>query len=156
MESPFNIVLVRPEIPQNTGNIGRLCVSTDTKLHIVKPTAFSMEDKYIKRAGLDYWFHLDLCIYENWKDFIYRNENAVLYFFSTKGEKIFWDCPYEKNSFLVFGNESSGLPEDFYGIYKDSMYTIPMGGEFHRSFNLANSAAVALFEGLRRFNRNQP
>lgn len=149
----FNIVLVAPEIPQNTGNIGRLCVSTNTRLHLIKPLGFSLDDKYLKRSGMDYWQYLDLQIYESWDEFERRNENAILYFLSTKGEKSFWDCPYEQNCFLVFGSEGKGLDMEFHRKYQSAMYTIPMPGKFHRSFNLANSAAIALFEGLRRMKK---
>jgi tRNA (cytidine/uridine-2'-O-)-methyltransferase len=146
----FNIVLVTPEIPQNTGNIGRLCVSTDTRLHLIKPLGFSLEDKYLKRSGMDYWQKLNVTVYESWEDFIEKNPDAELYFLSTKGTKTFWDCPYEPGCYLVFGCEGSGLPNDLYEKYADRLYTIPMPGKFHRSYNLANSASVALFEGLRR------
>ena len=107
---PFNIVLVAPEIPQNTGTIGRLCVSTETRLHLVRPLGFSLEDKYVKRAGMDYWPHLDLTIYENWEEFLKKNPEANLLFISTKGETCFWDAQYRPGDYLVFGRESSGLP----------------------------------------------
>jgi tRNA (cytidine/uridine-2'-O-)-methyltransferase len=148
----FNVVLVAPEIPQNTGNIGRLCVSTNTRLHLIKPLGFSLEDKYLKRAGMDYWPQLKPDIYDCWDDFLAANPNAELLFFSTKTEKIFWDCQYPQNAYLVFGNEGHGLPLDFYEKYRDRMYTIPMCGDFCRSFNLANSVAISLFEGLRQQN----
>ncbi|MFA7231551.1 MAG: TrmH family RNA methyltransferase, partial [Victivallaceae bacterium] len=96
----FNLVLVHPEIPQNTGNIGRLCVSTNTRLHLIKPLGFSLEDKYLKRSGMDYWQYLELTIYEDWEDFLSRNQNPTMYFFSTKGSNGFWDCPYEPGCFL--------------------------------------------------------
>ena len=150
-ETIFNVVLVAPEIPQNTGNIGRLCVSTNTRLHLIKPLGFSLDDKYIKRAGMDYWQHLDWHTYENWEQFLTENENAKLYFFTTKIDRVIWDCPYEKDAYLVFGNEGSGLPPEFYKTYKDDMYTIPMTGEFTRSLNLANSVSISLYEGSRRF-----
>jgi tRNA (cytidine/uridine-2'-O-)-methyltransferase len=146
----YNIVLVNPEIPQNSGNIGRLCVSTDTRLHLIEPLGYSLDDKYLKRSGMDYWRHLDVSVYADWNEFLDRNSGADLFFFSTKAEKILWECPYTNNCFLVFGSEGSGLPPEFYDIYRDYMYKLPMNGEFHRSLNLANSAAVALFEGLRR------
>lgn len=146
----YNVVLVHPEIPQNTGNIGRLCVSTNTRLHLIEPLGYSLDDKYLKRSGMDYWKFLDVIVYKDWKEFIEKNPDAEMFFFSTKTDKIFWDCPYPANCFLVFGNEGSGLPPEFYDIYKDRLYTLPMGGKFHRSLNLANSVAVALFEGLRR------
>ncbi|MEA4861977.1 tRNA (cytidine(34)-2'-O)-methyltransferase [bioreactor metagenome] len=146
----FNIVLVAPEIPQNTGNIGRLCVSTDSMLHLIKPLGFSLEDKYLKRSGMDYWPHLNLRIYENWDEFIDVNPDARFCFFSTRGVKSFWDEEFHDGDFLVFGNEGHGLPSEFYDKYWDRLVQIPMPGKFHRSYNLANSAAAALFEALRQ------
>ncbi len=150
----MNVVLVAPEIPQNTGNIGRLCVSTGSKLHLIKPLGFSLEDKYLKRAGMDYWRHVDYNLYENWDEFLVRNPDPVLYFFSTKTDAVFWDCPYQAGCYLVFGNEGSGLPPDFYTRYWDKMFTIPMPGEFFRSLNIANSVGIALYEGIRRTSGN--
>lgn len=150
MKNLFNIVLFAPEIPQNTGNIGRLCVSTQTRLHLIKPLGFDLTDKYIKRSGMDYWQYLDLTVYENWQEFIQHNPEAKLYFFTTKTTKSFWNSSYEPDAFLVFGNEGHGLPEEFYKTYSEQLYTIPMTGEFHRSFNLANSVAIALFEAIRQ------
>jgi tRNA (cytidine/uridine-2'-O-)-methyltransferase len=150
--TPFNIVLISPEIPQNTGNIGRLCVSTNSKLHLIKPLGFTFEDKYMKRAGMDYWQHLDLTVYENWDEFLEKNTNPELYFMTTKSDKNFWECPYNEGAFLVFGNEGHGLPKEFYDSYSNNLYTIPMIGEFSRSLNLANSVSITLYEGLRRFN----
>ena len=146
----FNIVLVAPEIPQNTGNIGRLCVSTDTRLHLIKPLGFSLDDKYLKRSGMDYWQYLDLRIYEDWQEFLAINQPQQLYFLSTHGTKSFWDAKFNDGDFLVFGNEGHGLPPDFYEIYKENLLIIPMTGKFHRSFNLANSVSVTLFEALRQ------
>ena len=146
---PFNIVLVAPEIPQNTGTIGRLCVSTETRLHLVRPLGFSLEDKYVKRAGMDYWPHLDLTIYENWEEFLKKNPEANLLFISTKGETCFWDAQYRPGDYLVFGRESSGLPPEFYDRYRSRLYRIPMNGRFHRSLNLANAASIVLYEALR-------
>ncbi len=149
MPVPFNIVLVAPEIPQNTGTIGRLCVSTDTRLHLVKPLGFSLDDRYVKRAGMDYWPHLDLSVYENWEEFLDRNPGAECLFLSTKGEKCFWDAAYPVGSCLVFGRESSGLPPEFYQRYRERLYQIPMQGKFHRSLNLANAVSIVLYEALR-------
>jgi len=146
----YNVVLVHPQIPQNTGNIGRLCVSTNTRLHLIEPLGYSLDDKYIKRSGMDYWKFLDITIYKDWEEFKEKNPEAEMYFFSTKTTKVFWDCPYQDNCFLVFGSEGEGLPPEFYDIYKERLYTLPMEGKFHRSLNLANSVAIALFEGLRR------
>ena len=146
----FNIVLVKPEIPQNTGNIGRLCVNTDSCLHLIKPLGFFLDDKYLKRAGMDYWKHLELVIYESTDDFFNRNAGSRLYFFSTKGGKKYWDCDFAPGSFLVFGNEGSGFPKDFYEKYMNDTYVIPMSGEHARSMNLANAVAVVLYEGIRK------
>ena len=146
----FNIVLVAPEIPQNTGNIGRICVSTCCRLHLVKPYGFILDDKHLKRAGMDYWPHLDVAEYENWEDFLARNPHAMLSFFSTRGTRSYWEIAYPDNCFLVFGSESHGLPSEFYTRYADNLCTIPMPGEFSRSLNLANSVALAIYEGLRQ------
>ena len=146
----FHIVLVAPEIPQNTGTIGRLCVSTDAALHLVKPLGFSLEDKFLRRAGLDYWEHLAPSVYENWEEFLERNPGANLLFISTKGERCFWDAAYRPGDYLVFGRESSGLPPEFYDRYRDRLYRIPMPGNFHRSLNLANAASIVLYEALRQ------
>ncbi len=149
-EKLFNIVLVHPEIPQNSGNIGRLCVNTDSRLHLIKPLGFSLDDKYLKRAGLDYWKHLDWATYDDMDEFLGTCNPSDIYFFSTKGEKKYWDCPYVKGSYLVFGSETSGFPKNFYRKYTDKLYTIPMPGKHARSMNLANAVSVALYEGLRR------
>lgn len=155
MSKPFfNLVLVRPEIPQNTGGIGRLCVSTECKLHLIKPLGFSLEDKFLKRAGMDYWPHLALDIYEDFADFLDRNPGAVMHFFSTKGARSLWDVDFKTGDCLVFGNESSGFPQEFYDLYRERLVTIPMNGRFHRSLNLANSSAIALYEAIRQ-NRNE-
>ncbi len=150
----FNIVLVHPEIPQNTGGIGRLCVSTECKLHLVKPLGFSLEDKFLKRAGMDYWPHLALEIYENFDDFLNRNPGAPMHFFSTKGTRALWDVEFKTGDYLIFGSESGGFPAEFHERYRDRLATIPMNGAFHRSLNLANSSAIALYEAIRQ-NRNE-
>lgn len=131
-------------------------MSTDTRLHLIEPLGYSLDNKYVKRSGMDYWNHLDYTIYKDWQDFLDQNPDAVLYFLSTKGKKVFWECPFEKESFLVFGSEGSGLPQSFHQKYRDRIYTIPMPGKFHRSFNLANSVAITLFEGMRRDYCSQP
>lgn len=146
----YHIALVAPEIPQNTGNIGRIACCTRCRLHLVRPIAFSFEDRYLRRAGMDYWRHVDCRIHDTWEDLLKEAGGSNLYFFSTKGRKCYWDCPLEKGSWLVFGNEGHGLPEEFYTKYAPNLYTIPMPGRFHRSLNLANSVAVAVYEGLRR------
>lgn len=146
----FNITLFQPEIPQNTGSIGRLCVSTGCKLHLIEPLGFSLEDKYLKRAGMDYWNKLDYTVYPEWERFLEANPNAVLHFFSTHGTTSFYDAEYSIGDYLVFGRESAGLPEEFYEKYSDRMRIIPMPGEFFRSINLANSVSIALYEAMRQ------
>ena len=148
---PFHIVLVAPEIPQNTGTIGRLAVSTDAVLHLVDPLGFSLEDKYLKRAGLDYWQFLDLHRYRDWEEFLgVLEEGARLLFFSTHGEKSCFDEKYLPGDYLVFGRESAGLPQEFYTRYRDSLRVIPMPGEHSRSLNLANAVSIVLYEALRQ------
>ena len=146
----FNIVLVAPEIPQNTGTIGRLAVATDATLHLIEPLGFSLEDKYVKRAGMDYWQHLDLHIYKDWEEFLEKNRPERLFFFSTKGEKRYWDTQYKEHDFLVFGRESAGLPLEFYTTYAEQLRTIPMPGKFNRSLNLANSVSIVFYEAIRQ------
>ncbi len=148
--SRFHIVLVAPEIPQNTGTIGRLCVSTDVKLHLIEPLGFSLDEKHLKRAGMDYWPHLELAVYGNWDEFLAANSEAHLLFFSTKGAATYWDISYPEESFLVFGSESHGFPPEFYERYHDRLATIPMEGKFYRSLNLANAASIVLYEALRQ------
>ena len=150
MAVKFNIVLVEPEIPQNTGNIGRICVSTECRLHLIKPYGFILDDKHLRRAGMDYWQHLDVTEYENWNDFLSRNPNAEMVFFSTKGDRSYWDVDYRDNLYLVYGSESKGLPLDFYERYAEQLCTIPMPGTHSRSLNLANSVALGIYEGLRQ------
>ena len=146
----FNIVLVAPEIPQNTGTIGRLAVATDATLHLIEPLGFSLEDKYVKRAGMDYWQYLDLHIYNNGEEFLEKNTPQRLFFFSTKGEKCYWNTSYKEHDYLVFGRESAGLPPEFYSRYADDLRTIPMPGKFNRSLNLANSVSIVLYEAMRQ------
>jgi len=151
----FEIVLFSPQIPQNTGNIGRLCVNTASKLHLIKPLGFSLDEKYIKRAGMDYWKHVKLEIHESWSDFALSRNRDRMFFFSTKTDKSFWECPYENGVndepvYLIFGNENKGLSPELYESYADRLYTIPMFGKHCRSYNLANAVSIVLFEGLRR------
>ena len=148
---PFHIVLVAPEIPQNTGTIGRLAVSTDAVLHLVDPLGFSLEDKYLKRAGLDYWHFLDLRRHRDWKEFLgAKEEDARMLFFSTHGERSYFDETYVPGDYLVFGRESAGLPPEFYDRYRDSLRLIPMPGAHSRSLNLANAVSIVLYEALRQ------
>jgi tRNA (cytidine/uridine-2'-O-)-methyltransferase len=188
LNNKLEIVLYHPQIPQNTGNIGRLCVNTNIRLNLIKPLGFSLEEKHIRRSGLDYWQHLNLQVHESWEDFLSSitstpihcsksprenhpkskhntsdnkdrsacNRNS-LYFFSTKTDRLFWDCPYktendDTTAYLVFGSETGGFSEDIYKEFDNSLYTIPMCGIHSRSYNLSNSVAIVLFEGFRKLN----
>ncbi|MBO5724336.1 MAG: tRNA (cytidine(34)-2'-O)-methyltransferase [Lentisphaeria bacterium] len=146
----YHIVLVAPEIPQNTGNIGRICANTGCKLHLVKPISFSLDDRYVRRSGMDYWKHIEYEIHESWEDFLRTKEDHPMYFYSTKAKKSYWDSPMEDGSYLIFGSEGHGLPQNIHESYPESFYTIPMPGNFSRSLNLANSTAIVIYEGLRR------
>ena len=147
---PFNIVLFAPEIPQNTGTIGRLAVSTDSVLHLIDPLGFSLDEKHLRRAGMDYWQHLDLHRYTDWKNFLELNPDATLHFFSTHGDTSYYDVEYSPGDYLVFGRESAGLPPELYKRYADRLRIIPMPGKFNRSLNLANSVSIALYEAMRQ------
>lgn len=145
----MNIVLVEPEIPFNTGNIGRTCVATGTHLHLVGKLGFKIEDKEIRRSGLDYWPKLKYTRYETFEDFLRTvPDMGEVFFFSTKGAKTYWDIKFTPNSYLVFGSESKGFPKEFYEKYKDKLYSIPI--KEVRSLNLSASAAIVLYEGLRQ------
>jgi tRNA (cytidine/uridine-2'-O-)-methyltransferase len=145
----FNVVLFQPEIPQNTGNIGRLCVGTTCTLHLIKPLGFSLEDKYMKRAGLDYWQHLTFKIYENFDDFLTKNNPQRIFFLSKKTDKPYWDEKYKKGDYFVFGRETKGLPDEIMEKYKNKLRTIPMLGKT-RSLNLSNSVSIVVYEALRQ------
>ncbi|AZO96730.1 tRNA (uridine(34)/cytosine(34)/5-carboxymethylaminomethyluridine(34)-2'-O)-methyltransferase TrmL [Iocasia frigidifontis] len=147
----MNIVLVEPEIPQNTGNIARTCAVTNSSLYLVKPLGFSTEDKYLKRAGLDYWDKVDVYYYDSIFDLIADYNDSSFYFASTKAPQSYDQVIYKNNDFLVFGKETAGLPESLLKKYLDYTIRIPMGNEL-RSLNLANSVAIILYEGLRQLN----
>ena len=147
---PFNIVLFSPEIPQNTGTIGRLAVSTNSKLHLIEPLGFSLEDKFLKRAGLDYWQFLNPSIYKDWEDFLNKQNPERMFFISTHGRKDFFDVEFREGDYLVFGRESAGLPDEFHQRYPEQFCRIPMPGEFNRSLNLANAASIVLYEAMRQ------
>ena len=146
----FHIVLVNPEIPQNTGSIGRLCVSTDTTLHLVHPLGFEITDAHLRRAGLDYWEKLAPTHYENWEDFLARNPAKRLWFLSTKGERLHTQVRFEPGDGLVLGQETRGLPPEILEAHREGLVKIPMPGDFHRSLNQAQAAAVVLYEALRQ------
>ncbi len=145
----INIVLVEPEIPQNTGNIGRTCADTGSRLHLVRPLGFDISDRAVKRAGLDYWYLLDLQVYDSIWDFLSRNGDKPLWLATTKGARRYTEARFEEECWLVFGRESQGLPEWFRQMYPDRCLRIPMVGEA-RSMNLANSVAVMCYEALRQ------
>lgn len=147
----FNIVLVNPEIPNNTGNIGRLCVGSESKLHLVKPMGFEITDSRVKRAGLDYWPDLELSIHETFEDLLKLVENPErMFFFTTKASKAYFDQEFQEGDWLVFGKESSGLDPGLIERFEDQLVKIPFGGKV-RSFNLSNAVAMALGEGMRQF-----
>ena len=145
----LNIVLYEPEIPANTGNIGRTCVATNTRLHLIEPLGFSLEEKQLKRAGMDYWKDLDVTTYVNWEDFCQKNPDAKIYYATTKARHVYSDVRYEPDCYIMFGKESAGIPEEILKDNPDTCVRIPMMGEI-RSLNLSNSVAVVLYEALRQ------
>ncbi len=149
--SELNIVLVEPEIPQNTGNIARTCAATGARLHIVKPMGFAIDDKKLKRAGLDYWYLLDITYYENLDDFFERTKGGTYYYFSTKAPQKHTDIAYPNGCYIVFGKETKGLPEKLLHDNPDTTVRIPMISEA-RSLNLSNSVAIAAYEVLRQWD----
>ncbi len=150
-ENNINIVLVEPEIPQNTGNIARTCAAVGASLHLVEPMGFKIDDRKLKRAGLDYWDKLDITYYESLNDFLEKNAHEHMYFFSTKARRAYTEVSYPERVFLVFGKETRGLPETLLEANPDSCVRIPMRDRL-RSLNLSNSAAIAVYEVLRQQN----
>jgi len=145
----FNVVLVEPEIPPNTGNIGRLCLATRSALHLVKPLGFSLDDRELKRAGLDYWNEVDVRIWDSFQELKRAQRNAARYFFlTTKSSRAYYDVDFRGGDFLVFGRETKGLPESLLAKNQDACLTIPMYGT--RSLNLATAVAIVLFEAVRQ------
>lgn len=147
----LNLVLVEPEIPQNTGNIARTCAATGARLHLVKPLGFAIDDRKLKRAGLDYWHFLDITYYENIDDFFEKTNGGSYYFFSTKGTHRHSDVEFPDDCYLLFGKETKGLPEELLMKYPENTLRIPMIDEA-RSLNLSNSVAVAAYEVLRQWD----
>ncbi len=145
----LNIVLYEPEIPANTGNIGRTCVATGTKLHLIEPLGFSLSEKALKRAGMDYWSQLDVERYVNYEDFLQRNPGAKIYMATTKAKKIYSEASYEPDCYIMFGKESAGIPEEILVEHPEECVRIPMIGET-RSLNLSNSVAIVLYKALRQ------
>jgi tRNA (cytidine/uridine-2'-O-)-methyltransferase len=146
----FQIVLVEPEIPPNTGNIGRLCLATGSVLHLVEPLGFSLEDKLLKRAGLDYWEQVQVQRWPNWNAFrAAQPSGARLWFLTTKSNRPYWDVPFQAGDFLVFGRETRGLPESLLAENAQQCLTIPMVAAT-RSLNLATAVGIVLYEGMRQ------
>ena len=157
----LNIVLYEPEIPANTGNIGRTCVATGTRLHLIEPLGFHLDEKSIKRAGMDYWSELDVTTYVNWDDFCEKNPGAKIYMATTKGRHVYTEVSYEPDCYIMFGKESAGIPEEIlkasaasvfansFANFRSTCVRIPMIGET-RSLNLSNSVAIVLYEALRQ------
>lgn len=147
----LNIVLVEPEIPQNTGNIARTCAATGARLHLIEPMGFKVDDKKLKRAGLDYWHLLDITYYNNLDDFFNKNTGGIFFYFSTKAKHKHSDINYPDGAFLVFGKETAGLPEKLLKANPDTCVRIPMINDA-RSLNLSNSVAVGVYETLRQWD----
>ena len=147
----LNIVLVEPQIPQNTGNISRTCAVTGARLHLIKPLGFEVSDKHLKRAGLDYWDKLDITYYENLPDFFEKNKSGNFFYFTTKGRHVHSEVEYPDNAYLIFGREDAGLPEELLYKNPDSCVRIPMRNSL-RSLNLSNSVAIAVYEVLRQWD----
>lgn len=145
----MNVVLLEPEIPMNTGNVGRSCAATNTPLHLIRPLGFSLDDKYLKRAGMDYWKSLNLREYDSFEEFTRQHPNAAIYMATTKARKNYAEVRYDPGGFLMFGKESAGIPEELLLRYKETAVRIPMLGEI-RSLNLASAVAVMLYEALRQ------
>lgn len=145
----LNLVLLEPEIPQNTGNIARTCAATGARLHMIRPFGFEIDNKKLKRAGMDYWFHLEIFYYDNLEDFFKKNPECEFYLFTKKAKNCYTDIKYGENVFFFFGRESCGLPEDFIEKYKEKALRIPMR-EGLRSLNQSNSAAIATYEYFRQ------
>lgn len=145
----LNIVLLEPEIPANTGNIGRTCVATNTRLHLIEPLGFRLSEKDLKRAGMDYWSQLDVTTYINYEDFLRRNSGARPWMATTKGAKLYTEAAFEPDCYIMFGKESAGIPEEILLENQERAVRIPMVGDT-RSLNLSNSVAIVLYEALRQ------
>lgn len=145
----LNIVLHEPEMPANTGNIGRTCVAAGARLHLIEPLGFQINEKQLKRAGLDYWDKLDVTIYDDFNDFLEKNPGAKIYMATTKAKHVYTDVRYEPDCYIMFGKESAGIPEEILVENEETCVRIPMWGDI-RSLNLANSVAIVLYEALRQ------
>jgi tRNA (cytidine/uridine-2'-O-)-methyltransferase len=149
---PFNIVLVEPSIPPNTGNASRLCAATGSRLHLVEPLGFDISDKMVRRAGLDYWDSVDLTVHPDFDTFLQRNPGGRKFFFSTAGTRNYAQVNYEPGDYFIFGNETFGLPDELLERFPDQVCNIPVKLDCVRSLNLSNCAALVLYEALRQIN----
>lgn len=147
----MNIVLLEPEMPANTGNIGRTCTATGTTLHLIEPLGFQINDKMLKRAGLDYWDKLDYRVYTDFRDFLAKNPGVRIYMATTKARKTYCDVEFKEDDYIMFGKESAGIPEEILVEYEETAIRIPMNEDI-RSLNLSNSVAIVLYEALRQNN----
>ena len=145
----MNIVLLEPEVPANTGNIGRTCVATNSRLHLIEPLGFKLNEKMLKRAGLDYWDKLDVTVYSDYQDFLDKNPGAKIYMATTKAHKVYTEPEYEPDCYIMFGKESAGIPEEILLDNQENCVRIPMWGDI-RSLNLSNSVSIVLYEALRQ------
>jgi len=148
-----HVVLYQPEIPPNTGSVARLCAATTTSLHLIEPLGFKIDDKHLKRAGLDYWPYVDVHVHKSWDDFLERQPGANLLYFSRRASRSYTTARYKEDDFLVFGPETRGLPEALLGENAARAYRIPMSGQGVRSLNLSNAVAIVLYEALRQLGR---
>ncbi|MGK0378835.1 MAG: tRNA (cytidine/uridine-2'-O-)-methyltransferase [Patiriisocius sp.] len=149
----MNIVLFEPEIPNNTGNIGRLSLATACDLHLVKPFGFEITDARLKRAGLDYWKHVNVHYYQNIQEFLTTHQDKKMAFFSARTEKSYLEIPFQEDLFLIFGKESVGFSEEISEKFKEHLYKIPLYSKHIRSLNLANAVSIVVYEGLRQLNQ---
>ena len=152
----MHVVLVEPEIPPNTGSVARLCAATLTGLHLIEPLGFKIDDKHLKRAGLDYWEFVDLQLYESWGQFLSRHSDKKLLYFSKKVTRSYIEACYQEDDYLVFGPETRGLPQELLDAHPGHCYRIPMMGVGVRSLNLSNAVSIVLYEGLRQLGRLNP
>jgi tRNA (cytidine/uridine-2'-O-)-methyltransferase len=151
----LNIVLLHPEIPHNTGATGRTCVCVGARLHLVRPLGFSLRQRDLVRAGLDYWPHLDVKVHDGWDGFLKEENPARMIFLSTRGGRSVYGWRFEPGDYVVFGSESGGLPDGFYERYRDDLYRIPMPGPHARSLNLANAASIVIYEAFRQLGSGE-
>jgi len=151
----LHVVLVAPEIPPNTGSIARLCAATYTRLHLIRPLGFSLDNRYLKRAGLDYWPWVDLHVYDDWEQFRRQHRGACLHLFSARATRSYLEAPYVAGDYLVFGSETKGLPKPLLAAHRDTTYVIPIDSPHVRSLNLSNAVSIVLYEALRQLNINR-